>query len=209
MPPLETPGHSQSNLNLSLVGSCPFLLGLCAHRLCLCPPRVYFSVLCKFWQLYGGVNGDLLEESLCHIQVCCTQSPCPCGRPLLTCTSTGDTQTVKGRSGSVSVGSPGVHKILFEPSECVWWVWGLILNVIFLILLSCWASPLLLDMGYLFLVGSNILLSMVVQQCVVILEFLQEKMNARPSIPVSLTVSLSHQEASISLLSFSIRGQTE
>ena len=26
-------------------------------RFCLCPPRVSFPVLCKFWQLYGGVNG--------------------------------------------------------------------------------------------------------------------------------------------------------
>ena len=76
-------------------------------------------------------------------------------------------------------------QVLFEPSECLWRIWGLILNVIFLILLSCWASPLLLDMGYLFLVGSNILLSMVVQQCVVILEFLQEKMRAGPSTPPS------------------------
>ena len=46
-------------------------------------------------------------------------------------TSTGDTQTLKGRSGSVSVGSPGVHKVLSKPSECLWWVWGLILNAIF------------------------------------------------------------------------------
>ena len=50
-------------------------------------------ILCKFWQLYGGVNGDFFQESLCHSQVCCTQSPCPCGRPLLTRTSAGDTQT--------------------------------------------------------------------------------------------------------------------
>ena len=40
-----------------------------------------------------------------------------------------------------------------------------------------------LDVGYLFLVGSNILLSMVVQQRVVILEFSQEKMSACPSTP--------------------------
>ena len=33
-------------------------------------------VLCKFWWLYGGVNGDLLQEGLCHTQVC-TQSPWP------------------------------------------------------------------------------------------------------------------------------------
>ena len=50
-------------------------------------------VLCKFWKFYGGVNGHLLQESLCHTQVCCTQSPCPCGRPLLTRTLTVDTQT--------------------------------------------------------------------------------------------------------------------
>ena len=62
-------------------------------RFCLCPPRVYFPVLCKFWQLYGGVNGGLLQEGLCHTQVCCTQSPCPRGSPLLTRTSTGDAQT--------------------------------------------------------------------------------------------------------------------
>ena len=80
-------------------------------------------VLCKFWWLYGGVNGSLLQEGLCHTQVCCTQSPCPRGRPLLTCTSTGDTQTLRGRSGSVFVGSPGACKLLFEPSECLWQVW--------------------------------------------------------------------------------------
>ena len=47
------------------------------------------------------------------------------------------------------------------------------------------ASPLLLDVQYLFLVGSNILLSMVVQQRVVIMEFSKEKMSARPSTLLS------------------------
>ena len=51
--------------------------------------------LCKFWWLYGGVNSHLLQEGSCHLQVCYTQSPCPCGRPLLTCASTGDTQHSK------------------------------------------------------------------------------------------------------------------
>ena len=64
------------------------------HRVLLCPLRVYFPVLCKFWQLYGRVNGDLLQEGLCHILVCCTQSPFSCSRPLLTCTSAGETQTL-------------------------------------------------------------------------------------------------------------------
>ena len=62
-------------------------------RFCLCPPRVYFPVLCKFWWLYGGVNDDLLSKVLCHTQVYCSQRPCPCSSPLLTCAAAGDTQT--------------------------------------------------------------------------------------------------------------------
>ena len=76
--------------------------------------------LCKFWWLYGGVNSHLLQEGSCHLQVCCTQSPCPYSRPLLTHTSAGDTQTLKVTSGSVSVGSPVVHKVLSESSKCLW-----------------------------------------------------------------------------------------
>ena len=107
----------------------------------MCPPRVCFPVLCKFWQLYGGVNDDLLQEGLCHTQACCTQSPWPCGRPLLTRTSTGETQTqfwlsLCGVSGSWCTQG------IFEPSESLWQVWGLILNVISSLLPFCEASPL-------------------------------------------------------------------
>ena len=88
-------------------------------RFCLCPPRVYFPVLCKLGQLYGGVNGGLLQEGLCHTQVCCTQSPCPCGSPLLTRTSTGDGQTQFCLS---LCGIPGSWCIqgLFEAPEHLW-----------------------------------------------------------------------------------------
>ena len=79
--------------SVSCVVTAPFSWVLVHTRFCLCPPRVYFPDLCKFWQLYDGVDGDLLQEGLCHTQVCCTQSPCPCGRPLLTRTSTEDAQT--------------------------------------------------------------------------------------------------------------------
>ena len=92
-PPLETPGHSRASLGQSLVRSLLVSPGFWCTRFCLCLPGVYFPVLCKFWWLYGGINGDLLQEGLCQTQVCCTQSPCPCGSPLLTHTSTGDTQT--------------------------------------------------------------------------------------------------------------------
>ena len=40
-------------------------------------------------------------------QVCCSQSSCPHGRPLLTRAFAEDTQTLKGRSGSVSCGVSG------------------------------------------------------------------------------------------------------
>ena len=80
MPLLETPGHSQGSLSQSLVVSLLLSPRLLCTRFCSCPPRDYFPVLCNFWQLYGGVNGDLLQEGLCHTQVCCTQSPCHCAR---------------------------------------------------------------------------------------------------------------------------------
>ena len=103
-----------ASLGQSLVGSCSPLLGPVCTRFCLCPPRVYFPVLCKFWQLYGGINGDLLQEGLCHTQVCCSQSPCPCGSPLLTVPPQ---ETPKHSSVSVSVGSlgPGAHKVCLIP----------------------------------------------------------------------------------------------
>ena len=68
---------------------------------CLCPPTVCFPVLCKVWQLYGVVNGNLFQEGLCHTQGSCTQSPCPCGSPLLTHNSQ---EMLKYSSVSVSWG---------------------------------------------------------------------------------------------------------
>ena len=121
MPLLETLGHSWASLGQSLVRL--VLLSpefWCAQSFVCALQESVSPVLCKFWQLYDGINGDLLQEGLFYTQVCCTQSPCLCGRPLLTHSSAGDTQTLKGRSSSVSVGSPGVHKVLFEPSEHFW-----------------------------------------------------------------------------------------
>ena len=76
-------------------------------------------------QLSGSIVGLKATSSkrayITHhaCQICCSQRPYPSGRPLLTHVSAGDTQALKGRSDSVSVGSlgPGVHKALFEPSS--------------------------------------------------------------------------------------------
>ena len=92
MPPPETPRHTQASLGPSLVGSLLLSPGSWCTQGFVCAIQESVSpVLCKFWHLYGGVNSS--QEGLCHTQVYCTQSPCPCGRPLLTCKSTGDTQT--------------------------------------------------------------------------------------------------------------------
>ena len=180
MPLPETPGHSRASLGQSLVGSLLLSPGSWFAQSFVCALKESVSpVLCKFWRLCGGVIGDLLQEGLCHTQVCCTQRPCPCGRPLTIHTSAGDIQTLNGRSGSVSVMSHGVHKVLFELSEHLWWVG---------VWLYTWfhpsnhlsgTSPLPLVVGYLFLVGSNVLLSIVVQKWVV------KKMSTCSSIPPS------------------------
>ena len=89
-------GHSWACLGQFFVGSLLFSPGSWCTQGFVCALQESVSpVLCKFWWFYGGVNGDLLQEGLCHTQVCCTHSPC--SRPLLTCISTGDS------SGSVSL----------------------------------------------------------------------------------------------------------
>ena len=90
----ETPGHSQASLGQSLVVSLLLSPGSwCAQCLVCALQESVSQVLYKFWGLYSGINGNLLQEGLCHTQVCCTQSPFPCSSPLLTCTSERDTQT--------------------------------------------------------------------------------------------------------------------
>ena len=151
-PPLT---HTSSGDAWTLMGrsgsvSCgvtaPFSWVLVHTRFCLCPPRVSFPVLCKFWQLYGGVSGDLLQEGSCHPQVCCTQSPCPCSSPLLTCTSSGDTQTEFCLS-LCRVSGFWCTQGLFEPSEPLWRVWSLILKMFSPLLPSCWGFSFALGTG--------------------------------------------------------------
>ena len=77
------------------------------------------------------------------------------------------------------MGSPGVPKDLLELSKHLWWVWGLILNAISLPRHRLSGSfPIPLDVGYIFLVGPNIFLLMLVRWLVAALELSQEKMSA-------------------------------
>ena len=70
-------------------------------------------------QLYGGINGNLLQEGLYHTQIYCTQSCCPCSSPLLTHTSSGNTQTLFCLS-LCGVSGSWCSQGLFEPSERLW-----------------------------------------------------------------------------------------
>ena len=77
-PPPETPGHSWASLGQSPSGSLLLSPGSWYTQGFVCAlQESVLPVLCIFWWLYGGANGDLLQEGLCHTQVCCTQSPLP------------------------------------------------------------------------------------------------------------------------------------
>ena len=132
--------------SVSCGGHCSFLLGPGVHKILFVPSKNLFPQSCVSSGGSMWVNGYLLQESLCHTQVCCTQSPCPFSSPLLTCTSSGDTQTqfcisLCGVSGSWCAQG------MFEPSECLWWVWDLILNMILPLLPSFWGFSLALGCG--------------------------------------------------------------
>ena len=67
-------------------------------------------------------------------------------------------ETLKHSKAGVAqslVGSlgPGAHKVLFEPSESLWRVWGLILHVISPLLPSCWGFSFALGCGVSFFGG--------------------------------------------------------
>ena len=63
---LETPVHSRASVGPSLVGSLLLSPGSWCTQGSVCAFQESVSpVLCKFWQLYGEVNGNLLQEGLC------------------------------------------------------------------------------------------------------------------------------------------------
>ena len=137
----------------------------------LCPPRVE-SVSPVLWKSYTQIllvfkvrfPGE--SQSLCQIprlgNLMRGSEPSQSGRPswVLLLSSLWVTH----------LAGKGFDFIVFVPLQCLFV-----------------ASPLYLDMGYLFLVGSSVLLSMVVQQLVVILVFLQEEMSAHPATLPSWT----------------------
>ena len=144
-------------------------------RFCFCPPRVCFPspVLSS-----GGSMVGLMVTSKSAYAIprsAAPRAPAPAAGTLQETLKTQFWLSLCGVYGSWC--SQG----LFEPSERLWWIRGLIINAISLLLSSFWGFSFALGHGVSFLVGSNILQSTVVQQGVVVLEFLQEKMSTCPS----------------------------
>ena len=90
----ETPGHSQASAAQFVVGSLFLSPGSWCAQVLFVPSKSLSPQSCgSSGSSMGRVNGNHLQDGLYHTQVCCTQSPCPCSRPLLTQTSTGDIRT--------------------------------------------------------------------------------------------------------------------
>ena len=88
-PPLEAPEHSQASLGQSLWGHCSFLLGPGTHKVRSLQESIFQSCV----RSSSSIAGLMVTSSkrAYAVPISCTQSPCPCGSPLLT--STGDAQT--------------------------------------------------------------------------------------------------------------------
>ena len=97
------PTHTSARDSWTLTGksgsvSCgvtaPFSRVLVHTRFCLCPPRVYFPVLCKFRQLYGGLVVTSSKRAYATAKSAATRAPVPVAVHHRPNTSTGDDQTL-------------------------------------------------------------------------------------------------------------------
>ena len=120
-----------------------------------CSPVYGLSV----WWLYMALmvtSTKRTDAACCASHICCSQSPCPRGRPLLIHASAGDPQILRGRSGSVSCCNHQSFPLVLvltrfvcalqEFLACVW----IDLDIIAPLLPSPAASPLSLGVESLF-----------------------------------------------------------
>ena len=122
--------HRQVWVSLWL-GHCSFLLGPGMYNVLFVCSKSLFPQSCV--SSGGSMVGLMVTSSKRphHSQVCCTQSPCPCSRPLLTHASTRDTQTQFWLSlcgVSASWCTQGFVRTLQESDSPVlckfWWLYG-------------------------------------------------------------------------------------
>ena len=112
----------------------------------MCPPRVCPQ---SYVSSGGSMVGLMMTSSKRVYAIprsAAPRAPAPCGRRLLTHTSTGDTQTQYCLS-LCGVSRSWCTQGLFEPSERLWRIWDLILNSILPLLPSCWGLSFALGHG--------------------------------------------------------------
>ena len=123
--------------SVSCGGHCSFLLGPGAHKVLFLPSKSLFP---QSWVSSDGSMVGLMATSSKRVYAiprsAAPRAPAPAGRPLLTHTFTGDSQ-IHFCLSLCGVSGCWCTQGLFEPSEHLWRVWGLILNVISPLLLSC------------------------------------------------------------------------
>ena len=129
---LDSPGQVWVSL---LWGPCSFLLGPVAHKVLSVPPKSLFPQFCV--SSAGSVVGLIVISSKRAYAIPRSAVPRAPALEVGHCLPVPPQETLKGRPGSVSVGSLGAHKVLFKPSEYIWQVWDLIIKAISPLLSSC------------------------------------------------------------------------
>ena len=147
LPLLQTPGHSRTSLGQALMGHCSFLLGPGVHKVLFVPSKSLFPQVCVS---SGGSMVGIMATSFKRAYViprfAAPRVPAPAAGH---CWPVPLQKTLKHSSGSVCVGVSGswYAQGLFEPSEHLWWLWGLILNMILPLLPSWWGFSFALGCG--------------------------------------------------------------
>ena len=133
----ETPGHSQASLCQSLVGSHLLSPGpWCTQRSVCSLAESVSPVLCKLWQLSCGLMVTFSKRAYAIPRSTVPRAP---SSTAVYCWSIPLQETPKQFCLSLcGVSGSWCTQSLFEPSEHLWRVWGLILKAILPLLLSCW-----------------------------------------------------------------------
>ena len=151
MPPLETPGYSQQVWVSLLWGHCSFLLGPCAHKVLFVPSKSLFPQSCvSSGSSMVGLLATPFKRTCAIPRSVAPRAHAPVAGHCLPIPSQ---EILKQSSGSVcGVCGSWCAQRLFEPSECLWQVKGLILNVLLPLLPSCYGFSFAFGCGISFCV---------------------------------------------------------
>ena len=126
-------------------GHCSFLLGPGAHKVLFVPSKSLFPQSCV--NSNGSMVGLMATSSKRAYAIVRSAAPRVPAPVAGCCWPTPPHSSTQRHVWLTLCGAPGMHKVFFEPSEHLWWVWCLILNVILPLLPSCWGFSFALGCG--------------------------------------------------------------